>query len=85
MFFVCEYLLCNLLNTVVFLNGERFYPIVINMISQLTQIYNLASAEMRQPGPACTATLSTGNRVHASCMKIVVWGGDDSMDFDNPE
>ena len=43
MFFVCEYLLCNLLNTVVFLNGERFHSMVINMISQLAQIDNLAS------------------------------------------
>ena len=52
-FFVCEYLLCNLLNTVVFLNGERFYPMVINMISQLTQIDNLASAAVVACPAAC--------------------------------
>ena len=70
-FFVCEYILCNFLNTVVFLNGERFYPIVINIISQLTQIDNLTSAavvavtgEGWQPGvgggcPAAACNAST--------------------------
>ena len=42
-FFVCEYLLCNLLNTMIFLNGERFHSMVINMISQFAQVDNLAS------------------------------------------
>ena len=36
--FVCEYILCNLPNTMIFINGERFHPIIINMISQLVQM-----------------------------------------------
>ena len=66
-FFVCEYLLCNLLNTVVFLNGERFYPMVINMISQLTQIDNLASAAV----VACPAPCMQVH-THTSRLKSVV-------------
>ena len=78
MFFVCEYLLCNLLNTVVFLNGERFYPMVINMISQLTQIDNLASAAVVACSAACL-------QVHTSLLKIVVEGGLGPLDCDNFE